>query len=107
MLAVGVLGAPFQGFIQDTKVDNDLASNKVVYDRVISPPKQSVFGEYRSVDPKKVEALAPEPKAEVTKVQDEAKRNVLVVTAIFPAIMLVCYLGLVLYFRSKGGTSPR
>jgi hypothetical protein len=106
MLAVGVLGAPFQGFIQDRRVDEELAPNKVVYEQVISPVKQSVFGEYRSVDPKKVEALAEAPKAEVTAIQDAAKRNVLVVTAYFPCVMLVCYLGLVLYFRSKGGYKP-
>ncbi|WP_435005765.1 MFS transporter [Tundrisphaera lichenicola] len=108
MLAVGVLGAPFQGFIQDTKVDRDLASaNPAVYEKVINPPKQSVFGEYRAVDPNKVEALAEGPKAEVTAIQDAAKRNVLVTTAIFPVIMLVCYLGLILYFRSKGGYKPQ
>jgi len=108
MLAVGVLGAPFQGYIQDTKVDRDLgATDRVVYDRVIQEPKQSVFGAYRAVDPKKVEALADGPKAEVTAIQDAAKRNVLVTTAVFPCIMLVCYLGLVLYFRSRGGYRPQ
>ena len=108
MLAVGVLGAPFQGFIQDTKVDRDLGSaNRVVYDRVIQEPKQSVFGEYRAVDPKKVDALAEGPKAEVTAIQEAAKRNVLVVTAIFPGVMLVCYLGLIAYFRSRGGYKPQ
>jgi len=108
MLAVGVLGAPFQGYIQDTKVDRDLGTaNRVVYDQVIQAPKQSVFGEYRSVDQKKVDALDKSSNAEVTTIQDAAKRNVLVVTAIFPCIMLVCYLGLVAYFRSKGGYKPQ
>ena len=26
--------------------------------------------------------------------------------AIFPAFMLICYLGLILYFRSRGGYKP-
>jgi MFS family permease len=108
MLAVGVLGAPFQGFIQDTKVDRDLdAKNGMVYAKVISGEKQSVFGSYRSVDPSKVEELPEEQKGMVTTIQDAAKRNVLVVTAIFPCIMLVGYLSLVLYFRSKGGYKPQ
>jgi MFS family permease len=108
MLAVGVLGAPFQGFIQDTKVDRDLkAKDPVVYEKLISPEKSSVFGEYRSVNQKDVDALAAEPKEEVTAIQDAAKRNVLVTTAIFPCVMLVCYLGLVLYFKSKGGYKPQ
>jgi len=108
MLAVGVLGAPFQGFIQDTKVDRDLAAkDKSVYEQVIQAPKESVFGEYRSVDLKKVEALPEAAKADVTSIQDAAKRNVLVTTAIFPCIMLVCYLGLVGYFRARGGYKPQ
>ncbi len=108
MLAVGVLGAPFQGFIQDTKVDRDLAAkDKSVYEQVIQAPKESVFGEYRSVDLKKVEALPEAAKADVTTIQDAAKRNVLVTTAIFPCIMLVCYLGLVGYFRARGGYKPQ
>jgi len=108
MLAVGVLGAPFQGFIQDTKVDRDLAAkDKSVYEQVIQPTKTSVFGDYRALDPKKVESLAEGPKAEVTAIQDASKRNVLVTTAIFPCVMLVCYLGLVLYFKARGGYKPQ
>ncbi len=108
MLAVGVLGAPFQGFIQDTKVDKDLAAkDPSVYEKVIKPAKTSVFGEYRAVDEEKVEALPEEGKAEVTAIQDASKRNVLVVTAIFPCIMLVCYLGLMAYFRTRGGYKPQ
>ena len=108
MLAVGVLGAPFQGFIQDTKVDRDLAAkDKTVYEQVIQPSKTSVFGDYRALDPKKVEALPEGPKNDVTAIQDAAKRNVLVTTAIFPCVMLVCYLGLILYFRSRGGYKPQ
>ena len=108
MLAVGVLGAPFQGYIQDTKVDRDLeAKNMAVYARVVQPPKTSVFGEYRALDPQKVEALPAGPKAEVTAIQDASKRNVLVTTAIFPCVMLVSYLGLILYFKARGGYKPQ
>jgi MFS family permease len=108
MLAVGVLGAPFQGFIQDTKVDKDLSKdNPVVYEKVINPPKKSIFGDYRAVDMAKVEQLPKADLAEVTSIQDASKRNVLVVTAIFPCIMLVCYLSLVVYFKAKGGYKPK
>ena len=104
MLSVGVLGAPFQGFIQDTKVDRDLqTADASVYQKVINEPKQSVFGAFRAVDPGKVEALPETEKAEVVGIQDAAKRNVLVTTAIFPCVMLVGFLGLVVYFKTKGG----
>ena len=32
-----------------------------------------------------------------------AKKNALATVAIFPAIMLICYLILIYYFRSRGG----
>ena len=108
MLAVGVLGAPFQGYIQDTKVDRDLqAANAGVYEKVIEAPKPSVFGEFRAVEPAKVDALPEAEKAEVVGIQDAAKRNVLVTTAIFPCVMLACYLGLVVYFKARGGYQPK
>ena len=36
-------------------------------------------------------------------VQAGAKKNALSTAAIFPAIMLVCYLALILHFKSRGG----
>ena len=108
MLAVGVLGAPFQGYIQDTRVDQKLQeANPAAYSQVISSPKPSVFGEYRSVDMDKAKTLPQSDQGQLTAIQDDSKRNVLVVTAIFPVIMLACYLGLVLYFRSQGGYKPK
>ena len=104
MLSVGVLGAPFLGYIQDSKIDRDLlASSPAIHAQLAGETKESVFGEYKSLDPKKVEDLKGEPKDEVTKIQDLAKRNVLFVVAFFPCVMLAAYIGLVLYFRSKGG----
>jgi TRAP-type mannitol/chloroaromatic compound transport system permease large subunit len=39
----------------------------------------------------------------VAAVQAGAKKNALSTAAIFPAIMLVCYLALILHFKSRGG----
>ena len=39
-------------------------------------------------------------------VQDNAKKDALRTVCIFPVIMLVCYLGLFFYYRSKGGYKP-
>jgi MFS family permease len=104
MLSVGVLGAPFLGFIQDSKIDRDLATaNPAVHAQLAGETKQSVFGAYKSLDPKKVEELTGDSKREVTDIQDQAKRNVLFVVATFPCIMLAAYIGLILYFKSKGG----
>ncbi len=108
MLAVGVLGAPLQGYVQNNRADEQLsAANPAVYAQVISEPKPSVYGPYRAIDSEKVKALPKDDITLVTTIEDAAKRHVLVVTAIFPCIMLVGYLGLVLYFRSKGGYKPK
>jgi len=49
---------------------------------------------YREVKPKE---------AALTQATSSAKQNALAVVAIFPCIMLVCYLILIAYFRSRGG----
>ena len=36
-----------------------------------------------------------------------AKKDALMTVAIFPCIMLVCYLGLIVYFKSQGGYKPK
>jgi MFS family permease len=109
MLSVGVLGAPFLGYIQDTKIDRDLeAKDKAVYEQVIdSKEKDSVYGKYKALDPAKVAKLEGDAKTEVSTIEDAAKRNVLLVVAAFPCVMLVCYLILVAYFQSRGGYKPQ
>jgi hypothetical protein len=39
----------------------------------------------------------------VETINADAKRYALARVAIFPAIMLVCYIALMLYFKSRGG----
>ena len=59
MLAVGVLGAPFLGYIQDTKVDRDLkAANPALYAKVIGETEdQRLRRRTRPLDRQKVETL--------------------------------------------------
>lgn len=109
MLSVGVLGAPLLGFLQDSKIDNDLrVQNQALHSRVIDEEtKVSVYGSYKALDPKKVEALTGEEKTTVATISDAAKRNVLLVVSTFPCVMLVCYLLLIGYFQTKGGYKPQ
>ena len=104
MLSVGVIGAAFLGYIQDNKIDKVLLEKDPnLHAQVVMVEKVSVFGKYHSVDEKAVNALGAEDKSIVTSVIAFAKKNALMTVAIFPAIMLVCYLILIFYFRSKGG----
>lgn len=54
----------------------------------------------------KVAALTTEKKAELEKVQALSKRSQFVTIAILPTFMLVCYILLWFYFKSKGGYKP-
>jgi hypothetical protein len=50
--------------------------------------------------------LNEQDKAVVGEITSSAKQNALMTVAIFPAIMLACYLILIFYFKAKGGYKP-
>ena len=62
-----------------------------------------MFGAYQALDAIKVAELGEEEAQIVTKVQHDAKRGALRTAAVFPRVMLLSFLGLILWFRSKGG----
>ena len=103
MLGVGIVGSVFLGVIQDRKIDSALLEKSPeIHAQVIGEEQASVLGRYRAIDLDKVETAPEEAKEIIGEVTAEAK-SALGTTAIFPAIMLVSYLLLMLYFRSKGG----
>ena len=104
MLSVGVLGNPFLGNIQDRQIDENLAERAPqIHDQVMGEPLTSVFGSYQAlVDNWEVHA-GPEEESTVNAVQTEAKKDALLLVAILPTGMLIVYICLIAYFRSKGG----
>jgi MFS family permease len=107
MLSVGVLGAVFMGNIQDRQIDRELgAGNPALHAKVAAAEKVSVFGSYRPIDQEKLAALSPDEKESVAAVVGSAKKSALMTVAIFPAIMFVCFLILIFYFKAKGGYKP-
>jgi hypothetical protein len=113
MLGVGILGTPWLGYVQNTTIENELkASASEIYEIVIGDEQESLFGKYKPIDADRVDAHAETltgeaPKEEflgqVEKVREVAKRDALFKVSSLPLIMLVCYLGLMAYYRSKGG----
>ncbi len=108
MIAAGVIGAGILGFIQDKSVDaNVLAYDKAnqtnIHATYVTENKTSVFGDYKALDQEKLETATPADVETVTSIRDEAKKEALRDIVIFPIIMLVSYLLLIAYFRSKGG----
>ncbi len=107
MLSVGVIGAVFLGNIQDRQIDNELlAQNPAIHSQIVTQEKGSLFGKYQPIDQDKLASLDLKDKEAVDTVVGSAKKNALMTVAIFPAIMLVCYLILIFYFRTKGGYKP-
>jgi hypothetical protein len=62
---------------------------------------------YVAVDTDKVKTLSSGDQATIEGYGNQAKKEALQTVAIFPAIMLVSYLGLLAYFHSKGGYRPQ
>ena len=104
MLAVGILGNPLLGNIQDKVADQELKANHpAIHATVMAPAKTSVFGEYQPVDDAKVKAAGADAETVVKETKEGAKKGALKTVAIFPVVMLVAYLLLIGYFQARGG----
>jgi hypothetical protein len=104
MLSVGVVGTVFLGYWQDTRTAELLQErNPAIYAQVVAT-KDSVLGRYQAVAPERVAELKdPEQLAAIQQTSAEAQKGALLNTALFPVIMLISYLMLAVYFKTKGG----
>ena len=103
-LCVGIVGSAFLGNIQDRAIDKNLMeASPEIHAKVTGEPQLSIFGTYQAVDQEKLDAASEEEKAQLSKIQAVAKKDALATVAAFPAVMLICYLILIFYFRSIGG----
>ena len=106
MLGVGVLGAMFLGNIQDTTIDSTLARRDATLHQRVMIPKSGLLGSYNAVDTEKIGELDEQARALIKEVQDGSKKTALSKVTVFPVFMLVCYLVLLGYFKSRGGYKP-
>jgi MFS family permease len=104
MLSVGIVGAVWLGSIQDKSMDKMLSTaNPALHELVVAEEKASLFGAYSPLDQEKISVLPESDKLIISDVAADAKKKALATVAVFPTIMLVCYLILIFYFRMKGG----
>jgi hypothetical protein len=68
--------------------------------------RTGLFGDYTAIDPGKRATIAGEEKAVVDAAERESKHDALRTIAWLPALMFFVYLGLILWFRSRGGYKP-
>jgi len=107
MLAVGILGAPFLGYMQESSTTQELrAANPALYQQVMVK-KDYLLGAYEAVDPEKKAAITDaQSQAEIKSAETTGKFSALGKMAMFPLFTFTCYLVLLLYFKSKGGYKP-
>ena len=108
MLTVGILGGPFIGDLQESSVTSAL--EEVVEAPVfetITEDRHYVLGNYTALNGAAVEELPEALQGEIGAIQERETQGALAKMSMFPAFMLVCFIGLILYFKSKGGYKPK
>lgn len=100
MLTVGIIGNPLIGEMQENSAKKALPRD--VYEQVLKSDKY-ILGKYTAVDMDKVDALDAEKAEEIKETIRVAKQGALKNVTIFPILMLISYILLALYFKSRGG----
>lgn len=107
MLTVGIIGGPLIGHMQEMSAKSALEESKPGLYAKISKDDSYFLSKYTAVVEEKVKELPAEESKAVDKIVKTAKQGALANVAIFPAIMLACYLILIFYFKSQGGYKPK
>ena len=101
MLAAGTVGAVFLGYFAETNSVDRLEAAEPGLAARVTTEKKWAFGEYPSIDA--VAAERAGATAAVAAAEVDGKQDALAYVAFFPLLMLVCYLGLIFYFKTQGG----
>jgi fucose permease len=108
MMAVGIVGAVFLGFVQDKGIENHLAhydeiNQTNLQEHYITIEKNSIFGTYQTLDNEGLEKAPVEEQNIVEKFMLLAKKETLKTVSVLPFIMLLAFTVLFLYFKKRGG----
>lgn len=103
MISIGTLGATYIGTIQDRDFSHEAQTELSEVYPIVSEQKSGLFSRYEFVDKSKYDLLSDQQVAQLDRIERNTKQHALAQIAYLPAIMFICFLGLVLYYRSKGG----
>jgi MFS family permease len=105
MISVGTIGSTAIGTVQDADFNRAVQQELPAVHSQLVQSKQGLFSEYEYVNKAKAAELTitAEQSSELDRLESETKQQALTKIAILPAIMCVCYLVLIAYFRSRGG----
>ncbi|HEY5234153.1 MAG TPA: MFS transporter, partial [Verrucomicrobiae bacterium] len=107
MLAVGILGTPFLGYLQESSATQALASANPALYQTVTSENAYLLGKYHAIDPVKSAAVTDATSTSaIASAETAGQFSALGKMALFPLFGFVCYLGLMLYFKSKGGYKP-
>jgi MFS family permease len=107
MLAVGILGTPFIGYLQESSATKQLEmANPALY-QTVTVQKNYLLGAYQAIDPVKSSAVIGDIDHEtIASATTTGQFSALGKMALFPIFTFACYLALIGYFKSKGGYKP-
>ena len=107
MLSVGILGAPFIGYLQESSATKQLAATNPALYQTVTVEKNYLLGKYQAIDPVKSAAITDATSTTViTNATTTGQFSALGKMALFPIFMLACYVALMAYFKSRGGYKP-
>jgi MFS family permease len=115
MISVGTIGNPAIGAVLDRDFAAEVRQADPALAQAVLVHRAGIFGESEALDPARREQLAQTAAADpgnaalqqqvatVTSIEHRTKQATLGKIALLPTLMLFCYLGLLAYFRSRGG----
>ena len=81
----------------------DQTNNTTLHTEYVTVEKKSIFGKYLSLDSEKLTIAPQEDQQTVSDVSLTAQKSALKMVAIMPVVMLICFIFLFFWFRSRGG----
>ncbi|HEY2329964.1 MAG TPA: MFS transporter, partial [Verrucomicrobiae bacterium] len=107
MLAVGILGAPFIGYLQESSSTQQLAAANPALYQTVTVEKNYLLGKYQAIDPVKSAAVTDAASTTaIASATTTGQFSALGKMALFPLFTLACYLAMLAFFKTKGGYRP-
>lgn len=111
LLSVGIIGGQLLGAAFDDSIHRQVEKEVPALAAAAATPKSFLWESYKQIDPaKRAEYIKSLPAAEAAKasaaftaIDNRAGRDVLKYAVQFPAILVLSFFGIWMYFRAKGG----
>jgi hypothetical protein len=107
VLGLGIFGSPLMGLFLDKGIDADVkAQQPAIYQKVSGPEKTTMFGASPTMNQSAIASLETADKEKLEAVITHQKKQAFARQAVLPGFMLLCYLGVFVWFKSRGGYKP-